>query len=114
MENEAHILLVEDNHMDVILTLDAFKEARLKNTIHVARNGQEALDYLFGKDKYANRDEFPIPALILLDLKMPKIDGFEVLRQVKSTEKLKRIPIVILTSSKEEGDQGTKLRYWGK
>jgi CheY-like chemotaxis protein len=105
MENEAHILLVEDNHMDVILTLDAFKEARLKNTIHVARNGQEALDYLFGKDKYANRDEFPIPALILLDLKMPKIDGFEVLRQVKSTEKLKRIPIVILTSSKEEGDR---------
>ena len=95
MENEAHILLVEDNHMDVILTLDAFKEARLKNTIHVARNGQEALDYLFGKDKYANRDEFPIP----------KIDGFEVLRQVKSTEKLKRIPIVILTSSKEEGDR---------
>lgn len=105
MENDAHILLVEDNQMDVILTLDAFREAKLKNTIHVARNGQEALDYLFGKDKFANREEYPIPSLILLDLKMPGIDGFEVLRQVKGTEKLKRIPVIILTSSKEEGDR---------
>lgn len=105
MENDAHILLVEDNQMDVILTLDAFREAKLKNTIHVARNGQEALDYLFGKDKFANREEYPIPSLILLDLKMPGIDGFEVLRQVKGTERLKRIPVIILTSSKEEGDR---------
>ena len=104
MEKLAQILLVEDNQMDVVLTLDAFREAKLKNTIHVARNGQEALDYLFGNDKYANRDEFPLPALILLDLKMPGIDGFEVLRQVKGTEKLKRIPVIILTSSREEGD----------
>ncbi|HAN19461.1 MAG: two-component system response regulator [Bacteroidetes bacterium GWC2_33_15] len=105
MEKLAQILLVEDNQMDVVLTLDAFREAKLKNTIHVARNGQEALDYLFGNDKYANRDEFPLPALILLDLKMPGIDGFEVLRQVKGTEKLKRIPVIILTSSREEGDR---------
>jgi two-component system, response regulator len=105
MENLAQILLVEDNHMDVVLTLDAFKEAKLKNKINVARNGQEALDYLFGNGKYADRNEFPIPSLILLDLKMPGIDGFEVLRQIKNTEKLKRIPVVILTSSKEEGDR---------
>jgi CheY-like chemotaxis protein len=105
MENLAQILLVEDNNMDVILTLDAFKEAKLKNKINVARNGQEALDYLFGRDKYANRDEYPMPSLILLDLKMPGIDGFEVLRQIKGTEKLKRIPVIILTSSKEEGDR---------
>jgi CheY-like chemotaxis protein len=105
MDNLAQILLVEDNNMDVVLTLDAFKEAKLKNKINVARNGQEALDYLFGRDKYADRDEFPMPSLILLDLKMPGIDGFEVLRQIKGTEKLKRIPVIILTSSKEEGDR---------
>ncbi|OFX83805.1 MAG: two-component system response regulator [Bacteroidetes bacterium GWF2_33_16] len=105
MENLAQILLVEDNQMDVVLTLDAFREAKLKNKIHVAHNGQEALDYLYGRDKYANREEFPLPALILLDLKMPGVDGFEVLRQVKSTEKLKRIPVIILTSSREEGDR---------
>ena len=105
MEKLAHILLVEDNHMDVVLTLDAFKEAKLKNKVSVAHDGQEALDYLFGREKYANRKLFPKPNLILLDLKMPGIDGFEVLRQIKNTEKLKRIPVVILTSSKEEGDR---------
>ncbi len=105
MEKLAHILLVEDNQMDVVLTLDAFREARLKNKISVARNGKEALDYLFGLDKYADRMLFPMPNLILLDLKMPGIDGFEVLRQIKNTDKLKRIPVVILTSSKEEGDR---------
>jgi len=105
MENLAQILLVEDNQMDVILTLDAFREAKLKNKVNVARNGQEALDYLFGEGKYANRDEFPMPSIILLDLKMPGIDGFEVLNQIKSTEGLKRIPVIILTSSKDEGDR---------
>lgn len=105
MNNPAQILLVEDNHMDIVLTLDAFKEAKLKNTINVARNGREALDYLFGLNKYADRTVYPIPNLILLDLKMPGIDGFEVLRQLKNTEILKRIPVIILTSSKEEGDR---------
>lgn len=105
MDKLAQILLVEDNPMDIVLTLDAFKEARLKNKINVARNGQQALDYLFGRENYADRDLFPMPNLILLDLKMPGVDGFEVLRQIKNTNKLKRIPVVILTSSKEEGDR---------
>ena len=101
----AHILLVEDNQMDVELTLDAFREVRLSNTIHVAPNGQTALDYLFGRKEYADRKKYPLPNLILLDLKMPGIDGYEVLRQVKATPLLKRLPIVILTSSKAEGDR---------
>jgi len=101
----AHILLVEDNQMDVELTLDAFHEARLSNTIHVTRNGEEALDYLFGRGKYAGPETHPLPDLVLLDLKMPGIDGFEVLRQIKGTAGLKRLPVIILTSSKEEGDR---------
>jgi CheY-like chemotaxis protein len=105
MNKPAHILLVEDNRMDVELTLDAFHEAKLLNTIHVASNGQEALDYVFGHGRYADRNAFPMPNLILLDLKLPGIDGFEVLRQIKSTPILKRLPVVILTSSKEEGDR---------
>jgi CheY-like chemotaxis protein len=105
MENSAQILLVEDNHMDIALTLDAFREAKLKNTIQVVRSGQEALDYLSGRDKYNDRSIFPMPNLILLDLKMPGIDGFEVLRRIKNTDKLKRIPVIILTSSKEDGDR---------
>jgi CheY-like chemotaxis protein len=105
MNKLAHILLVEDNRMDVELTLDAFHEAKLLNTIHIASDGQEALDYLFGRGQYADRNAFPMPNLVLLDLKLPGIDGFEVLRQVKSTPILKRLPVVILTSSKEEGDR---------
>jgi CheY-like chemotaxis protein len=105
MDKIAHILLVEDNRMDVELTMGALREAKLLNTIHVAPNGQEALDYLFGRGRYADRSAFPMPNLVLLDLKLPGIDGFEVLRQVKSTPILKRLPVIILTSSKEEGDR---------
>jgi len=105
MEIPACILLVEDNRMDIELTLDAFREARLKNTIQVVQNGQEALDYLLGNGKFADRASYPMPNLILLDLKLPGIDGFEVLRKIKSTPLLKRLPVVILTSSKEEGDR---------
>jgi len=105
MNELAHILLVEDNRMDAELTLDAFHEAKLVNTIHVASNGEIALEYLFGRGKYADRNTFPMPNLVLLDLKLPGIDGFEVLRQVKTTPILKRLPVVILTSSKEEGDR---------
>ncbi|MDY7039863.1 MAG: response regulator [Chloroflexota bacterium] len=104
MNGPAHILLVDDSRMDIELTIDAFHQARLGNTIHVARNGQEALDYLFGHGRYADRKEYPLPNLILLDLKMPGIDGHDVLRQIKAAPGLKRLPVVILTSSKEEGD----------
>jgi CheY-like chemotaxis protein len=105
MNKPAHILLVEDNRMDVELTMDAFREARLGNTVHVAWNGQEALDYLFGHGEYADRQAYPLPDLILLDLKLPGIDGHEVLRRVKGTPGLKRLLVVVLTSSKEEGDR---------
>lgn len=105
MNKTAHILLVEDNLMDVELTLDAFREARLSNTVQVARTGQDALDYLFCRGQYTGRESQLLPDLVLLDLKMPGIDGFEVLRQIKSTTGLKRLPVIILTSSKEEGDR---------
>jgi CheY-like chemotaxis protein len=105
MDKCVHILLVEDNRMDVELTLDAFREMRLMNPVHVASTGQEALDYLFGRGQYADRETYPLPRLILLDLKLPGIDGFEVLRQIKAAPVLKRLPVIILTSSKEDGDR---------
>jgi CheY-like chemotaxis protein len=105
MTKPAHILLIEDNRMDVELTLDAFREVHLGNTIHVTQNGQEALDYIFGRGEYTDRKAHPLPDLVLLDLKLPGIDGHEVLRQIKESPGLKRLPVVILTSSKEEGDR---------
>ncbi len=104
MRKEAIILYVEDREMDVVLTLDAFKQYNFVNEIHVVRDGQEALDYLFGEGKHADRSIYPLPDLILLDLKLPGISGHDVLRKIKSTPLLKRIPVVILTSSKQEGD----------
>lgn len=101
----AHILLVEDNRMDVELTLDAFREAKLANSLQVATSGQEALDYLFGRAAYADRQRHPLPDIVLLDLKMPGISGFDVLREIKATPLLKRLPVIILTSSREEGDR---------
>lgn len=105
MEKKALILLVEDNKMDVALTLDAFREAHLANKIQVAHNGEEALQYLLGEGEFADRKNYPLPSIVLLDLKMPGIDGFEVLRKIKTTDEIKRIPVIILTSSKEEGDK---------
>lgn len=104
MNKSACILLVDDNPMDVELALDAFREASLSNRVEVATSGRMALDYLFGIDRYAQREHFPLPDLILLDLKMPGVDGFEVLGQIKAAPSLRRIPVVILTSSVEEGD----------
>ena len=105
MTRAAHILLVEDRRMDVELTLDAFREARLNDTVHVAWNGEQALDYLFGRGEFGDRHRHPMPDLVLLDLKLPGIDGTEVLRQVKSTPELKRLPVVVLTSSREDRDR---------
>jgi two-component system response regulator len=102
MENR-EILLVEDNPDDVELTLHSFKKSHIVNEIVVVRDGAEALDYLFFKGAYANRDK-SMPALVLLDLKLPKIDGLEVLRRIRSDERTKLVPVVILTSSKEKRD----------
>jgi len=107
----AHILLVEDRRMDVELTLDAFREARLFNSVEVASTGEQALDYLFGRGAFADRANYPMPDLILLDLKLPGIDGHEVLRQIKSTDVLKRIPVVVLTSSRESEDRIRSYDY---
>jgi len=105
LSRAAHILLVEDNRMDVELTLDAFEEEQHGNKIHVADGGQEAIDYLFGTGPFADRELHPLPDLILLDLKMPVVDGQDVLRAIKNVDQLKRIPVVVLSSSKEEGDR---------
>ncbi|MEQ8188540.1 MAG: response regulator [Candidatus Eremiobacterota bacterium] len=94
------ILLVEDNPDDELLTLRALKKNNIMNDIVVCRNGVEAIDYLFGE----NDDAPVLPQLILLDLKLPKIDGLEVLRKIRSTEKTRFLPVVVLTSSKEEMD----------
>jgi CheY-like chemotaxis protein len=91
--------------MDIELTLDAFRERRLNNSVHAAPGGQEGLDYLFGHGEFADRDKFPLPDLILLDIKMPVVDGHEVLRRIKRFPILKRIPVVVLSTSKEEGDR---------
>ena len=97
------ILLVEDNLNDIELTLAAFKEQNLTNEVIVTRDGAEALDYLYRRGQFANRPP-ENPLLILLDLKMPKVDGLEVLRQIKSEPTLRMIPVVMLTSSREEQD----------
>lgn len=98
------ILLVEDNPDDVTLTLLAFKEKKLANEIVVAKDGEEALDYLFGTGTYAGRDLSIMPTLILLDLKMPKIGGLEVLKRLRENERTRLLPVVILTSSAEDRD----------
>ncbi len=104
MTKQAVILLVDDNQMDIDLALDAFAEAKLCNKVQVVKSGEDALGYIFGEGEYADRRRFPFPDLVLLDLKMPGIDGHEVLRRVKTTPVLKRLPIVVLTSSREESD----------
>jgi CheY-like chemotaxis protein len=98
------ILLVEDNADDEALTLRAFKKSNLRNEVIVVRDGAEALDYLFGTGDFEGRDLSVMPHLILLDLKLPKIDGLEVLRQLRADPRTKLLPVVILTSSKEQED----------
>jgi CheY-like chemotaxis protein len=98
------ILLVEDNPSDIDLTKRALANANIANELIVAEDGQEALDYLFGTGHYAGRDAAPLLAVVLLDLKLPKVDGLNVLRRIRADERTKRLPVVILTSSQEEQD----------
>lgn len=105
MIEERVILLVEDNRDDEALTLRALKKNNIKNDVVVAHDGVEALDYLFGTGSHAGRDLTVMPQVILVDLKLPKVDGLEVLRRVRAHERTRLLPIVILTSSNEERDR---------
>jgi two-component system, response regulator len=104
MKPEKAILLVEDNPDDEALTLRAFRKNNIRNEVVVARDGAEALDYLFGRGRYAGRDIADKPQVVLLDLKLPKVDGIEVLRQLRADPRTRTLPVVVLTSSKEERD----------
>ena len=103
-ERQIEILLVEDNKDDVELTLHALRKENLANLIHVARDGEEALDFLFCSGAHSERSFERPPRLVLLDLKLPKVDGMQVLRQMKADPRTRFIPVVILTSSREERD----------
>ncbi len=104
MMNGMDILLIEDNPEDVEITLRAFQKYQLANKIHVIRDGEEALECLFGTGPYRKGSVSPNIRLILLDLKLPKVDGLEILERCKSDPRTKRIPVVVLTSSREERD----------
>jgi two-component system response regulator len=98
------VLLVEDNPTDEKLTLHAFKKGKLINEVVVARDGAEALDYVFSTGKYAGNAADTLPALVLLDLKLPRIDGLEVLRRIRGEARTRLLPVVVLTSSKQDED----------
>src|SRR5262249_54750058 len=101
---EVEILLVEDNPIDLELALHAIRPNKLANRIEVARDGEEALDFLFCRNGFEAQAELHPPRLVLLDLKLPKVDGIEVLREIKANPRTKMVPVVILTSSREERD----------
>jgi Response regulators consisting of a CheY-like receiver domain and a winged-helix DNA-binding domain len=107
---ESVILLVEDNPDDEALTLRALKKNNIRNEVVVARDGVEAVDYLFGTGVHAGRDLSALPQVVLLDLKLPKLDGFEVLERIRSSEATKFLPVVILTTSNEDQD---RIRGYG-
>ncbi len=104
IERSVEILLVEDNPNDIELTMHAFKRNNLANYVRVVRDGAEAVDYIFGRGDYTGRNVQNRPRVILLDLKLPKIDGLDVLRHIKSDPRMCVIPVVVLTSSREERD----------
>jgi Response regulator containing a CheY-like receiver domain and a GGDEF domain len=102
--NSRILLLVEDSPSDIKLTRRALRQSRITNRLVVAEDGVEALDYLFATGAHAGRDVGDLPSLILLDLKLPRVDGMEVLRKIRADERTRRLPVVILTSSQEEQD----------
>jgi len=104
IEDPVEILLVEDSPSDLELTLHALKRNNIANHIHVVSDGEEALDFIFCENEYVNRDVNNTPRIIMLDLKLPKVDGIEVLRRIKQDARTRRIPVVMLTSSREEKD----------
>ncbi len=103
-EKSMDLLLVEDNPRDVEMTLLAFEDMKFANPIHVVRDGEEALEFLFATGRYADRDAKDLPRVVLLDLKLPRIDGIEVLRRVREDPRTRTLPVVALTSSREERD----------
>jgi two-component system response regulator len=104
MFNQVEVLLVEDNIHDAEMTIRALRKINLANNLFHVKDGEEALDFIFAQGKFAGRETSHLPKVILLDIKMPKVDGIEVLRQLKSRDESKVIPVVIMTSSKEEQD----------
>ena len=104
------ILLVEDNPDDQVLTIQALKKSNIINEVIVANDGVEALDYIFGRGKFAGRDITKFPSVILLDINLPKVNGLEVLKEIRQNEKTRLIPVVILTTSKEEQDLITSYK----
>jgi two-component system response regulator len=105
------ILLVEDSPADVELTLHALRKNALVKQVHVARDGEEALDFLYCRDAFQGRAREPLPGLILLDLKLPKVDGLSVLRTLKNDRRMRAIPVIVLTSSKEEKDLARSYEF---
>ena len=105
------VLMAEDNEHDINATQRAWKNNNIANPLHVVRDGEECLDYLYQRGKYSEPDSAPRPGVLLLDLKMPKMDGLAVLKQIREGEKLHRLPVVILTTSKREEDRLKSYDY---
>ncbi len=110
MPKNSPVLLVEDNSDDEVLVQRSLNTANLKTEIVVARDGAEALDYLFATGAYADRDREQLPVVVLLDLKLPRIDGLEVLRRIRADERMKLLPVIVLTSSDEDKDVADSYR----
>ena len=104
MGDTSLILVVEDREDDILLIRKAFERASVPNPVHLVRSGEEAIAYLSGEGKYSNRAEYPLPVLVLLDLKMPRMDGFEVLTWIRRHEGIRALPVVVLTSSSQMAD----------